>query len=176
MTVIVPNRKQRPLPTQCVRLGNPPRKGVQQSRCRAKRLSKPSDVLMIDDEAHAVTTMDFQTLGLRIHECRLTVIRSAATRSTQTLASRQLKSPASDTEEQLCRVAHSAYRLMDPAQAERFTSTRLRRSHFANRLGWGRTNTLRRRRGIGGRSFRNTAISIGTDARNDSAGGTSDGC
>ncbi len=66
------------------------------------------------DQFDPVTTFDFQTLGLRQNECRLTVIRSAAARRTRTLANRQLKSPSTSTDTQLARVAFSAYRLMDP--------------------------------------------------------------
>lgn len=42
------------------------------------------------------------------------MIRRAAARATQTLATRQLKSPSPQTELQLWRVATSTYRLMDP--------------------------------------------------------------
>ena len=58
--------------------------------------------------------VDFHALGLRPHECRMTVIRRAAERNCCVLAQRQLKSPSRRTELQLWRVAISAYRLMDP--------------------------------------------------------------
>lgn len=59
---------------------------------------------------------DFQRLGVRPYECRLTVIRQAAQRSSKVLAERQLKSPSEQVGLQLCRVATSTYRLLDPRQ------------------------------------------------------------
>ncbi len=59
---------------------------------------------------------DFRRLGVRPHECRLTVIRQAAARNTKSLAERQLRAPTEPVALQLSRVATSAYRLLDPRQ------------------------------------------------------------
>ncbi len=59
---------------------------------------------------------DFRRLGVRPHECRLTVIRRAAARSARALAEKQLTSPTEQVGLQLSRVATSAYRLLDPRQ------------------------------------------------------------
>ncbi len=59
---------------------------------------------------------DFRRLGVRPHECRLTVIRNAAARSAKTLAERQLAAPSEQVALQLSRVATSTYRLLDPRQ------------------------------------------------------------
>lgn len=57
---------------------------------------------------------DFRRLGVRPHECRLTVIRLAAARSSRGLAEKQLARPSEQVGLQLSRVATSAYRLLDP--------------------------------------------------------------
>ena len=57
---------------------------------------------------------DFRRLGVQPHESRQTVIRQAASRTTKTLARRQLVSPSTRTESQLIKVATSTYRLLDP--------------------------------------------------------------
>ena len=59
---------------------------------------------------------DFRRLGVRPNECRLTVIRQAATRSSRPLAEHQLRDPSDSGALQLSRVATSAYRLLDPRQ------------------------------------------------------------
>ena len=59
---------------------------------------------------------DFRRLGIRPHECRLTVIRRAAARSTRALAEKQLNTPSEQVALQLSRVTTSAYRLLDPRQ------------------------------------------------------------
>ncbi|MEL6108574.1 MAG: hypothetical protein AAFU85_21420, partial [Planctomycetota bacterium] len=59
---------------------------------------------------------DFQRIGLQPLETRLTVIRRAATRTSKSLASRQLSEPSLVTEHQLSRVALSTYRVLDPRQ------------------------------------------------------------
>ena len=61
-----------------------------------------------------VTNDDFRRLGVQPEECRLTVIRRAAARSSKTIAQQQLDEPTPGGEEQLTQVATSAYRLMDP--------------------------------------------------------------
>ena len=57
---------------------------------------------------------DFHRLGVRPHETRLTVIRRAASQTSQVLAERQLTEPSATAALQLSRVTTSAYRLMDP--------------------------------------------------------------
>ena len=57
---------------------------------------------------------DFQRLGVRPDEMRLTVIRRAATQSSRTLAESQLTEPSDTAALQLSRVTTSAYRLLDP--------------------------------------------------------------
>jgi hypothetical protein len=57
---------------------------------------------------------DFRRLGVRPHECRLEVIRRAATRSARALAEQQLDAPSEQVGLQLSRVTTSAYRLLDP--------------------------------------------------------------
>ncbi|MGI9470996.1 MAG: hypothetical protein ACR2NZ_05665 [Rubripirellula sp.] len=59
---------------------------------------------------------DFRRLGVRPHECRLTVIRRAAARSSRALAEKQLNAPSDQAALQLSRVTTSAYRLLDPRQ------------------------------------------------------------
>ena len=59
---------------------------------------------------------DFQRLGVRPFEYRLSVIRQAVARSSQPLAKKQLTTPSAQTGLQLARVATSAYRMMDPRQ------------------------------------------------------------
>lgn len=61
---------------------------------------------------------DFRRLGVRPHECRVSVIRRAATRSARALAEQQLDAPSEQVGLQLSRVATSAYRLMDPRQRD----------------------------------------------------------
>ncbi|QDT08550.1 hypothetical protein [Planctomycetes bacterium K23_9] len=64
--------------------------------------------------SNLISSVDFHALGLRPNECRLSIIRRAASRNCRTLAAKQLKSPSSRTNLQLYRVAISTYRLMDP--------------------------------------------------------------
>ncbi|KAA5544540.1 hypothetical protein FYK55_09465 [Roseiconus nitratireducens] len=59
---------------------------------------------------------DFQRIGISPRETRSAVIRRAAARTSQSLASKQLRCPSVATEEQLFRVALSTYRLLDPRQ------------------------------------------------------------
>ncbi len=55
-------------------------------------------------------------MGVRPLECRQTVIRLAAPRSSRTLAKQQLTAPSEQGSLQLSRVLTSAYRLLDPRQ------------------------------------------------------------
>jgi hypothetical protein len=57
---------------------------------------------------------DFERLGVRPDEMRLTVIRRAATQTSRTLAQSQLTNPSETAALQLSRVTVSAYRLLDP--------------------------------------------------------------
>ena len=59
---------------------------------------------------------DFERLGVRPDEMRLTVIRRAATQASRTLAESQLSNPSDTAALQLSRVTISAYRLLDPRQ------------------------------------------------------------
>ncbi len=59
---------------------------------------------------------DFERLGVRPDEMRLTVIRRAATQTSRTLAESQLTNPSDTAALQLSRVTVSAYRLLDPRQ------------------------------------------------------------
>ena len=59
---------------------------------------------------------DFERLGVRPDEMRLTVIRRAASQTSRTLAESQLASPSDTAALQLSRVTISAYRLLDPRQ------------------------------------------------------------
>ncbi len=71
--------------------------------------------------SHATTALhleDFRRLGVRPHECRLTVIRRAAARSAKALAETQLTAPSDQVGLQLSRVATSAYRLLDPRRRQ----------------------------------------------------------
>ena len=57
---------------------------------------------------------DFERLGVRPDEIRLTVIRRAATKTSRALAENQLTQPSDTAALQLSRVTTSAYRLLDP--------------------------------------------------------------
>lgn len=57
---------------------------------------------------------DFERLGVRPDEIRLTVIRRAATKTSRDLAENQLTKPSDTAALQLSRVTTSAYRLLDP--------------------------------------------------------------
>lgn len=59
---------------------------------------------------------DFERLGVRPDEMRLTVIRRAAAQTSRTLAESQLSNPSDTAALQLSRVTISAYRLLDPRQ------------------------------------------------------------
>lgn len=59
---------------------------------------------------------DFQRIGIQPRETRSAVIRRAASRTSKSLARRQLSAPSRATEEQLSQVATSTYRLLDPRQ------------------------------------------------------------
>ena len=59
---------------------------------------------------------DFERLGVRPDEMRLTVIRRAATQTSRALAENQLANPSDTAALQLSRVTISAYRLLDPRQ------------------------------------------------------------
>jgi len=59
---------------------------------------------------------DFRRLGIRPNEIRLSVIRSAAVRSTSALAKRQLDAPSPQGSLQLSQLTTSIYRLLDPRQ------------------------------------------------------------
>ncbi|OUW81989.1 MAG: hypothetical protein CBD74_07635 [Saprospirales bacterium TMED214] len=59
---------------------------------------------------------DFERLGVRPDEMRLTVIRRAAMQTSRTLAENQLSNPSDTAALQLSRVTISAYRLLDPRQ------------------------------------------------------------
>ncbi len=61
---------------------------------------------------------DFRRLGVRPFECRQTVIRLAALRTTRSLANQQLSAPSEQVALQLSRVVTSAYRVLDPRQRE----------------------------------------------------------
>ncbi len=79
---------------------------------------------------------DFRRLGVRPHECRLTVIRRAAARSARALAEKQLTSPTDQVGLQLSRVATSAYRLLDPRQRTRRPSAGLCGTDLAECTEW----------------------------------------
>ena len=68
----------------------------------------------ITTSSNALSVEDFRRLGVRPNEYRLSVIRSAASRSAGPLADRYLATPTDEQWVQLSRVATSAYRLMDP--------------------------------------------------------------
>ena len=57
---------------------------------------------------------DFRRLGVRPLECRQTVIRLAALRSSRALAKQQLSTPSDQGSRQLSSLMTSAYRLLDP--------------------------------------------------------------
>ena len=57
---------------------------------------------------------DFERLGVRPDEIRLTVIRRAAAKTSRALAENQLTQPSDTAALQLSRVTTSAYRLLDP--------------------------------------------------------------
>ena len=59
---------------------------------------------------------DFERLGVRPDETRLTVIRRAAMQTSRALAENQLSNPSDTAALQLSRVTVSAYRLLDPRQ------------------------------------------------------------
>ncbi len=59
---------------------------------------------------------DFERLGVRPDEMRLTVIRRAAMQTSRTLAESQLSNPSDTAARKLSRVTISAYRLLDPRQ------------------------------------------------------------
>lgn len=61
---------------------------------------------------------DFRRLGVRPFECRQTVIRLGALRSTRALAKKQLSAPSEQGARQLSKVITSAYRLLDPRRRE----------------------------------------------------------
>lgn len=70
------------------------------------------------DEMVALVPEDFQRIGLNPSETRSAVIRRAASRTSKSLATRQLSDPNRATEEQLSRIALSTYRLLDPRQRD----------------------------------------------------------
>ncbi|MDB4749788.1 hypothetical protein OAF83_02665 [Rubripirellula sp.] len=80
----------------------------------------PSDLFYVSEmPPNSYSTLDlqvedFERLGVRPDEIRLTVIRRAAAQTSRTLAENQLTEPSDTTALQLSRVTTSAYRLLDP--------------------------------------------------------------
>lgn len=72
-----------------------------------KTASEPNPLISPDD---------FRRLGVCLDETRIAVIRLAATRSSKPLAAKHLRTADTKVELQLCQIATSAYRLMDPRQ------------------------------------------------------------
>ena len=79
---------------------------------------------------------DFRRLGVRPYECRLTVIRRAAARSSKALAEKQLSAPSEQVGLQLSRVATSTYRLLDPRQRPDPTQRAFVGRILPNTLSW----------------------------------------
>ena len=75
-----------------------------------------SKILHKSQPALDLKVEDFERLGVRPDEMRLTVIRRAATQTSRTLAESQLSNPSDTAALQLSRVTISAYRLLDPRQ------------------------------------------------------------
>ncbi|MCP4941078.1 MAG: hypothetical protein GY924_03755 [Planctomycetaceae bacterium] len=75
-----------------------------------------SKILPKSQPALDLKVEDFERLGVRPDEMRLTVIRRAATQTSRTLAEGQLSNPSDTAALQLSRVTTSAYRLLDPRQ------------------------------------------------------------
>ncbi|MCH1439236.1 MAG: hypothetical protein L7W43_06250, partial [Rubripirellula sp.] len=75
-----------------------------------------SEMLPKSHSALDLKVEDFERLGVRPDEMRLTVIRRAATQTSRTLAESQLTNPSDTAALQLSRVTVSAYRLLDPRQ------------------------------------------------------------
>jgi hypothetical protein len=74
-----------------------------------------SSILSSEEPARlSLDPEDFRRLGIRPFECRQTVIRLAAIRTSRSLAQQQLFEPTSDRSLQLSQVATSTYRLLDP--------------------------------------------------------------
>lgn len=61
---------------------------------------------------------DYRRLGVGMDECRLFVIRDAATRRCSPFAANALSELSLGADQQLCTVAMSAYRLLDPRRRE----------------------------------------------------------
>ena len=102
---------------------------------------------------------DFRRLGVRPHECRLTVIRQAAMRSARALAEKQLDAPSPQVEIQLSRVATSAYRLLDPRQRNNTTQRVHVGRILPNALTWaGQTNFY------SGKANRSVGVPFGGDS------------
>ena len=85
-------------------------------------MSSPSD----DSEPHDLNSLlpevqDFRRLGIRPHECRAYVIRSAAESVSRTVIAAHRQKPPTELEQQLSKVVASTYRLLDPRK--RSTST-----------------------------------------------------
>jgi len=76
--------------------------------------SAPSYPINESSSLSGLDPEDFRRLGVRLFECRQSVIRLAAHRSARALANQQLTSPSETGLLQLSRVATSAYRLLDP--------------------------------------------------------------
>lgn len=73
----------------------------------AAERSEPSDNFGVSEN-------DYATVGVRNLEWRLPIIRSAAHRSADAIASIQLVDPSESQEEQLTKIVLSTYRLIDP--------------------------------------------------------------
>jgi len=72
------------------------------------------DASHIEGENESANEDDFAVVGVRNLEWRLSVIRVAAHRSAETIASSYLDEPSWEIEEHLTRIVLSTYRLIDP--------------------------------------------------------------
>ncbi len=80
-----------------------------------------SSISAIPDDQQSSSTLDFddfRRLGVRPFECRQTVIRLAALRSSRPLAKQQLTLPTETGTLHLSRVMTSVYRLLDPRRRD----------------------------------------------------------
>lgn len=78
----------------------------------------PAAISNDDQPLPDLSLEDFRRLGVRPFECRQTVIRLAALRSSRSLAKQQLSAPSEQGTLQLSRVMASAYRLLDPRRRD----------------------------------------------------------
>jgi hypothetical protein len=78
----------------------------------------PAAISNDDQPPPDLSLEDFRRLGVRPFECRQTVIRLAALRSSRSLAKQQLSAPSEQGTLQLSRVMASAYRLLDPRRRD----------------------------------------------------------